>query len=57
MKYKKYVEKENMTSIDKSNMARSNYWVRMLQILAFLVPYFPVFGKNKGEYRIVYVSN
>ena len=46
-----------MTSIDKSNMARSNYWVRMLQILAFLVPYFPVFGKNKGEYRIVYVSN
>lgn len=57
MKYKKYVEKENMTNIDKSNMARSNYWVRMLQILAFLVPYFPVFGMNKGECRIVYVSN
>ena len=57
MKYKKYVEKENMTNIDKSNMARSNYWVRMLQILAFLVPYFPIFGMNKGEYRVVYVLN
>ena len=30
-----------MTSIDKSNMARRKNWLRILQILAFLVPFFP----------------